>query len=105
VDPTTVPQNPVQISFTERHSWRRSSQYCDQTTINSAGTIGAGSVTCVGSSCGSCCSITAAVPCTDFSVSQDVSSGQLTTIINLATNVKVGLTFTGSAWVEKVFIN
>jgi len=43
--------------------------------------------------------VSAAVPCTDFSVSQDVSSGQLTSIINITANVQIALQFTGSAWV------
>ncbi len=39
------------------------------------------------------------MPCTDFSASQDVSSGQGTTIINVPPNVTIALQFTGSAWV------
>jgi hypothetical protein len=57
-------------------------------------------VCCLGSQCGSLsCPISAAVPCTDFSVSQDVSSGQDTSIISLPPNALVALQFTGSAWV------
>jgi len=48
VSPQVPNQNPVQISFTQRHAWRRGSYFCDQTTINNGGNIGAGSVCCVG---------------------------------------------------------
>ncbi|CAF3426745.1 unnamed protein product [Rotaria socialis] len=79
VNPQTPNQNPVPTSFTQRHAWRRSSYFCDQTTINSGGLIGA------------------AVPCTDFSVSQDMSAGQSSTIINFPPNIMVALSFTGGA--------
>jgi len=100
VSPQVPNQNPVQISFTQRHAWRRGSYFCDQTTINNGGNIGAGSVCCVGSQCGSLgCPVTAAVPCTDFSVSQDTSAGQKTTILNLPPNIMIALQFTGAAWI------
>lgn len=88
------------ISFTQRHAWRRGFFYCDQSTINSGGVVGAGSVCCVGSQCGSLgCPLSVAVPCTDFSVSQDMSAGQASSIINLQPNILIALQFTGGAWV------
>ena len=55
---------------------------------------------CVGSQCGSLgCPVTAAVPCTDFSVSQDTSAGQASTILNIPRNVMIGLQFSGGAWI------
>jgi len=57
-------------------------------------------VCCVGSQCGSLgCPVSAAVPCTDFSVSQDTSAGQSSTILNFSPNITVALQFTGSAWI------
>ena len=100
MSPQIPNQNPVPISFTQRHAWRRGFFYCDQTTINSGGTIGSGSVCCIGSQCGSLgCPVTTAVPCTDFSVSQDTSAGQRSTILNLPPNVMIALSFTGGAWI------
>ncbi|CAF1016655.1 unnamed protein product [Rotaria sp. Silwood1] len=101
VSPQVPNQNPVSISFTQRHAWRRGSYFCDQTTINSGGTVGAGSVCCLGSQCGSLgCPLSTAVPCTDFSVSQDMSAGQASSILSLSPNIKVALTFTGGAWIS-----
>ena len=39
------------------------------------------------------------VPCTDFSVSQDMSAGQASSILSLPPNVTIALTFTGGSWV------
>ncbi|CAF0880652.1 unnamed protein product [Rotaria sordida] len=101
VSPQVPNQNPVPISFTQRHAWRRGSYYCDQNTINSGGTVGGGSVCCLGSQCGSLsCPLSTSVPCTDFSVSQDMSAGQASSILNLAPNIKIALTFTGGAWIS-----
>ena len=100
VNPTDPTQNPVLISFTQRHAWRRGFYYCDQTTINSGGIIGAGSVCCVGSQCGSMgCPLGVGVPCTDFSVSQDTSAGQASSLLNISRNVMIALQFSGGAWI------
>lgn len=89
------------ISFTQRHAWRRGFYPCDQTTVNNGGRIGAGSVCCLGSQCGSFgCPISVAVPCTDFSVSQDMSAGQESIVINLPPNIMIALQFTGGDWVS-----
>ena len=39
------------------------------------------------------------MPCTDFSVSQDMSAGQASSIINLPPNILIALQFTGGDWV------
>ncbi|CAF1118004.1 unnamed protein product [Rotaria sordida] len=100
VSPQIPNQNPVSISFTQRHAWRRGYYYCNQTTIDSGGTVGAGDICCLGTQCGSLsCFPSTAVPCTDFSVSQDTSAGQGSLILNLSPNIKIALTFTGGDWI------
>ncbi|CAF3604157.1 unnamed protein product, partial [Rotaria sp. Silwood2] len=69
------------------------------TVSPSVSAVGSGNVSCIGSQYGSLTfSISAAVPCTYFSVSQDMSAEQDSTIINLPPNIKIALQFADGNW-------
>ena len=57
--------------------------YCDATTISSRTLIGGGSLDCRTGCIGTLASLT--YYCTDYSVSEDWSSGEKTTIYNMGT--------------------
>ena len=95
----------AQILIHQRFSWRRSfwnasMTMCTSATIASQTFIGSpGSLICYGGGpCGSFTSIISDVPCTDFSVETDFSSGERydTQTLNIGQSYIVG--FFGGAW-------
>src|ERR1700722_6974087 len=87
------------ILIHQRFSWRRSSYYCDDTTISTTGTIGTGTLTCSGS-CPGYTNIASDVVCTDFSIGTDCSSGERYDERNLTVGSSYILGYSGGAWIQ-----
>ncbi|CAF4956202.1 unnamed protein product, partial [Rotaria sp. Silwood1] len=98
--PHIINQNPVAIILKQRHVWRRSSIFCNDTTITTKGLIGNGSVNCIStcSTTGVLASVSA--PCVAYSIKNDWSVGEVSTVINVSANVKFEAAFQGGSWIS-----
>ena len=101
----TAPGPNNQIWIRQRYSWRRSfwpaGSQCTSASINAQTPIanGMGLLNCsVGISCGSWTTISADVPCTDFSPTSDHSSGERYDLLILPINTVSTVGFSGNAW-------
>ncbi|CAF0870080.1 unnamed protein product [Adineta steineri] len=100
VNVNAVTNSTVDIIVEQSYSWKRSTYGCNDTTILTQGTIGDFSyLRCSTYSCsGYTNNLSTVVPCTDYSVSADVSSGKKSSVLTLNSNSQLTLTFTGGAW-------
>ncbi|CAF0830224.1 unnamed protein product [Adineta steineri] len=106
VNVNAVTNSTVDIIVEQSYSWRRSSYWCNDTTIATQGLIGLPYyLQCSIYPCdGYTNNVSTDVPCTDYSVSADVSSGKKSSILTLNSNSQLTLTFTGSAWLSLLTI-
>jgi hypothetical protein len=102
----TADGSTIPIMFTQSYQWRLSysGAGCNQSTIvNQSPMIPGASdkLTCTttGSSCGGYTAISINEYCTDFSVLVDSSSGQVSTVQNIAVGSTFCVAYQGSAWV------
>ena len=100
---TTPSGSPVSVLIRQRYSWRRSffaPTLCTNATIAAQALIasGTGSMTCVVGSCGPFTSIVTDIPCTDFSVTADLSSGERYDTRTLILGQSYTFTYFSSNW-------
>ncbi|CAF3912853.1 unnamed protein product [Adineta steineri] len=102
VNVSAVTNNTVDIIVEQSYSWLLAYYLCDNTTIATQGTIGdLAYLQCSIYPCdGYNNNLSTVVPCTDYSVSADVSSGKKSSILTLNSNSQLTLTFTGGAWLS-----
>ncbi len=88
------------IEFSISFCWRRSSIFCDDTTINSKVLFGpVSNINCVSSCTGTSVVVgNTALYCTSFSATDDWSCGQNTFQYPLPQNCSYTASFTGTAW-------
>ncbi len=118
---SNIPATTVNVSITQSYSWVRTYEYCDSSTIATQGMIGDNttSLQCskfsilskqclklpciVASSCatsGSYCNcINTDVICTDYSITQDLSSGQKVDFVSIGQNATFYVSFQNGNWV------
>ncbi|CAF3417555.1 unnamed protein product [Rotaria sp. Silwood1] len=93
-------QIPVRVM--QRHSWRRSSDFCNDTSPSSGNLIGSG--TLVSSSNQSMSSVTipsidTSVRCTDYNEEFDYSSGENSADVLLPINSRIEYLYQGCCWI------
>ena len=88
----------VSVFITQRHSWRRSASFCNDTSSESADTIGEGILTS-NSYLSTIPSISAMVQCTDYNEEFDYSSGESSTTVLLPINKQINYVFQGCCWI------
>ncbi|UJR26628.1 hypothetical protein I4U23_007946 [Adineta vaga] len=98
-----VPSPTINVSIVQSYSWVRSYEFCDSVTIATRGLIGSNStpLQCIsgcGNNGGYCDCITTDVVCTDYSITQDLSSGQKVSYVSITQNARFYLTFQNSNW-------
>ncbi|CAF1530663.1 unnamed protein product [Adineta ricciae] len=101
VDVSAVSSSTTDIIIEQSYSWRRSANWCNDTTILTQGSIGdIAYLRCSTTpSCGGYTNnLLTTVPCTDYSVSVDVSSGRKSSILTLNSSSHLVLQFSGTAW-------
>ena len=74
----------MQIEITHRMAWRRGHDYCDANTSSTA-LLSGGDLACRSGCSGNLGSMS--IYCTDYSVSEDWTSGERTYTTNIGTNV------------------
>jgi hypothetical protein len=101
----TASGSTVAVMFTQSYQWRRSfsGAGCTQSTIINRTPLipnTSDQLTCTTSSCGGYSAISINEYCTDFSILVDSSSGQISTVENIAAGAKFCVAFAGSAWIK-----
>ncbi|XP_071952867.1 integrin beta-like protein C [Antedon mediterranea] len=96
--PTSLP-NQIEISW--RISWRRSSQYCNETTIANQQLLGGGSLSCTNGCSGS---VSLSFYCTDFSTTEDWTTGVRSVLFSSSGNKTFVMSFTGGNWIGGLHI-
>lgn len=95
--------NQVAVRITQRHAWRRSSHYCNDTSSTANTTIGEGRLEMYamnGSISGAYFNpIDALVKCTDYSEAFDYSVGEISHTIFLPTNSLIEYRYKGCCWI------
>ena len=84
------------IVLQQRQVWRRSSEYCNGSTIATGGLIGAGAIVCISLNCFNLSTLaSASAPCVGFSAIDDWSVGESSTVINIPPNITIEAAFQG----------
>ena len=89
-------QNPVVIILQQRQIWRRSSEFCNGSTIASGSAIGSGDIYCISFNCyylGILASVSA--PCVGFSVIDNWSVAENSKVISIPANITFEAAFQG----------
>ena len=97
---TNIPQ--VQVQITQRHSWRRSAWFCNNTNPTTGNIIGEGALVINPNSSSNSlrlASINATVRCTDYNVQFDYSSGESSTTLSLPTSKQIEYLYAGCCWI------
>jgi hypothetical protein len=117
---SNIPAVTINVSITQSYSWVRTYEHCDSSTIATKGVIGSNStsIQCgkfsirsnvrlkrsciVASGCvnsGSYCDcVSTTVICTDYSITQDLSSGKKLTFVSIGQNAMFYMSYQDSNW-------
>ena len=117
---SNIPSAIVNVSITQSYSWVRTYEYCDSSTIATQGVIGDNTTalqcskfsilskvsfkqSCViASACvnsGSYCDcVSTPVICTDYSITQDISSGKKLSFVSIGQNAMFYISYQNSNW-------
>ncbi len=116
---SNIPATTINVSIVQSYSWVRTYEYCDSSTIATQGIIGDNiTLQCgkfsilskqnlelfciVVSGCatsgGYCNCINTAVICTDYSITQDLSSGQKIDFLSIGQNAMFYISFQDGNW-------
>jgi hypothetical protein len=103
----SIPENlanttEIPVRITQRHSWRRSQYFCNNTNPNSGDFIGENFL--IGSRKNQLLSmpiplVNASVQCTDFNAEFDYSSGETSTTVLLPVNDRIQYTYSSCCWI------
>jgi hypothetical protein len=101
-DNITRNSSEISVQITQRHSWRRSQWFCNDTNPSSGNIIGEGVLT--DNPNGTYYSSTipqidTMVRCTDYSEQFDYSSGESSTTVLLPANKQIVYFYTGCCWI------
>lgn len=89
------------IILQQRQVWRRSSAYCNSSTIAMGGLIGAGDIVCISLNCFNLGILaSASAPCVSFSAIDDWSVSESSTVINIPANVTIEAAFQGLLFLQ-----
>ncbi|XP_065832505.1 uncharacterized protein [Oscarella lobularis] len=91
------------VTFSFQLGWRRSSSFCNDTTISSSSLIGFGSWSCL-SGCSANPVSTAQMHCTGYSVTEDWSQGENTFNYTFSTDGPFVIGFTGCCWISSLVV-
>jgi hypothetical protein len=97
-DNITTSSQKISVRVTQRHSWRRSSFFCDNTDPNSGNIIGDGMLSNNDTS-SMIPFIDARVRCTDYNEEFDYSSGENSTTVLLPLNKIIQYFYQGCCWI------
>jgi hypothetical protein len=99
---TTTGNQNVQVQITQRHSWRRSAWFCNNTNPSSGNIIGEGLLVYNLNSSRNplrLASINATVRCTDYNAQFDYSSGESSTTVSLPVSKQIEYLYAGCCWI------
>ncbi|CAF3431832.1 unnamed protein product [Rotaria sp. Silwood2] len=92
----------IQVRIEQRHSWIRSTYFCNNTSPSSGDIIGSGALQIYGyrnSSISKIPSIDARVRCTDYSEEFNYSTGENSTNIDLPINNRIEYVYSSCCWI------
>jgi hypothetical protein len=101
-DNITTSKQDISVRITQRHSWRRSAYFCNNTNPNTGDIIGEGIIEIdpTRSNYSSIIpAINATVQCTDYNEEFDYSSGETSTTVLLPLNKKIEYFYRGCCWI------
>jgi len=101
-DNITASNQDISVRITQRHSWRRSAFFCNNTNPNTGDIIGGGilDINQTRNNYSSMIpSINTAVRCTDYNEEFDYSSGETSTTVLLPLNKKIEYFYQGCCWI------
>ena len=95
----------VQVQIRQRYSWRRGVAPCTPAIIIAQGLIGdSASCSCRSGTCPTWTAPNTQVPCTDFSVNLDVSSGEKLDLRTFNRNTAFSIGFVSVAWFANLVV-
>jgi hypothetical protein len=99
-------KNQILVQITQRHSWRRSAWFCNNTSPSFGDIIGEGILTNTLNSTINSTLNSSRIPlidnrvrCTDYSEQFDYSSGESSTTVSLPVNSKINYFYAGCCWI------
>jgi hypothetical protein len=99
IDGNLTNNQEILVRITQRHSWRHSYYFCNNTSPSSADIIGEDILIDKGSSSSLIRSISAKVRCTDYNEEYDYSSGESSTSILLPINRLIEYVYSSCCWI------